>query len=417
MNILLTTRREKAERRNPIAILDLAAYLRRFGHTVDSYYLDQVKELGDSANPYDIVGLSVLQVVKEDVPLRDAIHLRTRFRSRVVVGGKWTQTITEEQGAVFKEHGIEVYDGPGERYFVDRDIDFESYPSWDKADFETLQDIRTDMMSTRGCPYHCHFCHNTEKKISFFSAKRTVDNIELLFGLGVSRISLCDDIFTLKPSHMEAVFKEIESRGIPIQNRIEFFTHINHISTESIRWIRKFQPFRVSVGVESGDDRMLKLMGKGFDSETAYTKLRMLNDQTNIPVGTLFLIGFPGETEESLQNTLRFVRRIRPFSGCWVSYYQPVRGTKGYEMALAHTRKVKSGRRNTSITYVDPGLSEKILFNYNYMMMDYADEHSLRRWIMYMLIRMLPTRILEKVRSLRQRKRLRAKMDPILNIA
>ena len=411
MNILLTTRREAAECRNPIAILDLAAYLRAFGHSVDCYYLDQIGKAGRHKKSYDIVGLSVLQVVREDAPLKDALYLKQTFQTRVVVGGKWIPTITTAQRERLEAHGVEVYAGPGERCFAGGEIDFERYPSWDKVDFDTLQDVRADIMSSRGCPYSCHFCHNTEKKLSFFSVHRTADNIELLFRLGINRISFCDDIFTLKPSHMEGLYNELKRRNISIENRSEFFTHINQIHEETLKWIRTYKPFQVNVGIESGDDRMLKLMGKGFDSKTALQKLELLHRETNVPIGTLFLIGFPGETEESLKNTLRFIQKIRPFSGSWVSYYRPVRGTEGYTMALSRRKKVRSGGRNMSITYVDPNLTKKILFKYHYAMMDFSRGDSLRRRLIHLAIDILPFWLLTVLRMTRQRRRLRRHME------
>ena len=95
MNILLTTRREAAEQRNPIALLDLAAYIRAFGHTVDCYYLDQFRNDSWNKKSYGLVGLSVLQVIKEEIPLRDALYLQKKLGTHVVVGGKWAKTITE----------------------------------------------------------------------------------------------------------------------------------------------------------------------------------------------------------------------------------------------------------------------------------------------------------------------------------
>jgi radical SAM superfamily enzyme YgiQ (UPF0313 family) len=413
MRILLTTRRETAERRNPIALLDLAAYARRFGHAVDCYYMDQVQHRHFNGNSYDVVGLSVLQTLNEKTPLRDAQYLKEKFKTETVVGGKWTQTLTDEQKDYLAHRGIKVWAGAGERFFADPEIDYDAYPSWSRVDFETVGEVRGDIMSTRGCPYHCHFCHNTEKRLSFFSAQRTADNIELLFQGGVKRISFCDDIFTLQSAHMDALYQELKRRNIPIENRSEFFTQINHIHEETLKWIRTYNPFQVNVGIESGDDRMLKLMGKGFDSETAWQKLTRLHQETHVPIGTLFLIGFPGETEESLRNTLRFIQRIRPFAGNWVSYYQPVRGTKGYEMALSRSAKVRAGRRNTYITYVDPNLTKKILFKYHYMMMDFSEADGFRRRFMYLLIDLLPYWLLARVRMIRQRRRLKDYMDSL----
>ena len=414
MRILLTTRRELDERRNPIALLDMAAYLRHFGHAVDCYYLDQLDSHHKSGPLYDVVGLSVLQTLNEHVPVSDALYLKKRYGTDVVVGGKWTQTTSESQRAMLAGHDIKVWTGPGERYFVDREIDFAAYPSWDRVDFETLNDVRADIMSARGCPYHCHFCHNTEKKLSFFSARRTADNIRLLFELGVQNIFFCDDIFTLRPSHMEALYHELKARAIDIEHRSEFFTHVKHINQGILRWIKIYNPYRISVGVESGDDAMLKLMGKGFDSETAFRNMKLLHDETGLTMGALFIIGFPGETEESLRRTLDFIKRIRPFAGSWVSYYQPVSGTKGYEMALERSGKITAGRRNTSMTYVDPNLSRRLLFKYHYMMMDFSEDNGLRKRLMYLLINMLPYGLLTLLRELRQKKRLRDLMSAYL---
>jgi radical SAM superfamily enzyme YgiQ (UPF0313 family) len=406
MKILLTTRREKAEQRNPIALLDLAVYLRGFGHHVDCYYLDQLANQNPKAKSYDLVGLSVLQVLRDDAPLKDSLYLKKKFGTHTVVGGKWVQTLTREEKDRFGNEAIEVYAGQGEKYFEDREIQFDSYPSWDRRDFVTLQGVRADIMSTRGCPYHCHFCHNTEKKLSFFSSRRTADNIKLLFDLHVERIFFCDDIFTLKPSHMAALYEEMKRRNIPFENHIEFFTHINHLQGEILEWIKRFKPYQVNVGVESGDDRMLQAMGKGFDSQMAYEKLKLLYDYTRVPVGTLFLIGFPGENEESLQNTLLFIKRIRPFAGAWVSYYQPVPATKGYEMARERSGKIKPGRRNMSISYVDPNLSRKTLYKYNYRMMDFSPGDSFRKRLIYRFIDLAPSFLLETWRTIRQRRRL-----------
>ena len=411
MRILLTTRGDVNEQRNPIALLDLAAYWRRSGHSVDCYDIRQLRAMSAPHKPYDLVALSVLQTLSEDAPLKDALFLKRKFHSKVVIGGKWTRTIPDQSKDFLSRQGIEVYDGPGEQYFVSQEIDFQSYPAWEQVDFKTLGDVRRDIMSTRGCPYHCAFCHNTEKKISFFSAKRTADNIQLLFNLGADFISFVDDIFTLKPSHMESLYHELKNRGIAIEGRCEFFTHVNYINEKTIPWMQRYKPLRISIGIESGDDRMLKLMGKGFDSATAYEKLKQLYEAVQLPLGNLYLIGFPGETEESLKNTLEFIRKTRSIAGCWISYYQPVRGTSGYKLALERNPKAKTGFRNTTISYVDPNLTKRLLFKYSYMMQDPSTGDTLRSKILYSAINLAPYWLLSTLRTFRQNRRLRAIMN------
>lgn len=388
MRILLTTRRVIEENRNPIALLDLAAFLRARGHSVNCYFLDQLSEnSGEPEERYDLVGLSVLQVIDETVPAADALYLKTRYGAKVVVGGKWTETIPDEQRAVLLGHGIDICVGPGEEYFHPGEIDFKNYPPWDEIDLKTLKVVRPEVMSARGCPYRCNFCHNTENRISFFSASRTASNIELLLRLGSDRIFIVDDIFTLRQSHMSDLYAELKAKGVNIERKVSFFSHVNHLTPGILEQIAVYKPAHVQLGIESGDDRMLKAMGKPFTSEEAFNKLRLL-DSRGICVYALFLVGFPEETEESLQRTLRFIEKIEPFiEGAWMSYYQPVRGTKGYLMAAERAKDLNQSKRNTDVTYVDPNLTAEMLIKYRTAMVKVFSRRSLKGFIRRGLIR------------------------------
>ncbi len=317
MRILLTTRRIVEEKRNPISLLDLAAFLRARGHAVDCYFMDQLP--GPGAEPpgktYDLTGLSVLQALDESFPLRDALHLKKTFNARTVVGGKWTETMPDAQRDAMRDGGIEVCVGQGERYFDPGWADFASYPSWDPADFRTLGEVNEEIMSTRGCPYRCNFCHNTEKKLSFFSASRTADNIELLLRLGSRSIFIVDDIFTLRAAHMSELLEELRRRGVDIRGKNRFFSHVNHLSPDILRQIAAYAPETIQLGIESGDDRMLKLMGKPFrgasvreDTASAWDR-----DQSPDPVPSRIPRGKRGEPEEHAEfyRTHRTVRRGR----------------------------------------------------------------------------------------------------------
>lgn len=369
MNILLTTRQDPAEARNPVAILDLAAFLRQQGHVVDCYFVDRVPD-----RPYDLVGLSVLRAI-DDQPIQDALALRQRFSGKVVVGGKWAETASPAERATLEAHDIELHAGPGEPYFRPGPFHLQDYPAWDKRDFETLGEVHYEIMSTRGCAYHCNFCHNTETKLSFFSPRRTADNIELLLSLGIQEIFFVDDIFTLKPDHMAGLLGELEHRGVSLANRCMFFTHVNYTNEKSLRWIDAFHPTSVQIGIESGDDGMLRALGKTFTAEKALAAIHQLS-QHGHRVIALFLIGYPGETEASLQATRDFIRRARPMLHyVWVSYYQPVPGTVGYELAVRRDPGFAGRRSNREITYLDPNLTVGTLIKYREQMMKATPSH------------------------------------------
>ncbi|MCP5068348.1 MAG: radical SAM protein [bacterium] len=377
--VLLTTRRFEGETRNPLAILDLAPYIRRYSDRhVESYYWEDLPD-----RTYDVVGLSILQHMATDDPVADLVFLKQKYReARIVVGGKWVDTQSEGECQAIRELGIDVCHGQGELYFVpDRPVvDFERYPGWDLRDLQTFMGwdsesqklvyrARPEVMSTRGCPFNCHFCHNTERKVKFFSVDRTVDTIELLLGQGCPEIWVQDDIFTLRPDRMIEIYRELEARGLSIKGRCKFFCHVNYINDTAIEAMKLFDPLEIQIGVESGDDEMIKALGKRFSAEKAYEKVGDLLD-AGLHVYPLFLLGYPGETVETMEKTLQFIERLRPrlHKGVWVSYYQPCKGTIGYDQAMERDSGFRVAR-NEDITYVDPNLTPALMREYRSRMM------------------------------------------------
>ena len=218
-------------------------------------------------------------------------------------------------------------------------------------------------MSARGCPYSCNFCQNSDKKVDYFTASRTVDNVERLFEIGIKDVFFVDDIFTLNLQHMSDIYNECKRRGVKIENHNHFFTHISSINKESIGMMHKFSPTRVEVGIESGDDEMLRLMGKNTTAALIYKNIRLLAKY--VPVHGLFLIGYPGETSRSLLNTINFVKKIRGYlTGIWVSYYSPIPGTMGFHTALKNGRITSEEINNAEIAYIDNNLTVAMLQRY-----------------------------------------------------
>lgn len=350
---------------NAIGILDLAAYCRQAGYTVDCYPIDCIP-----IRDYDLVGLSVFSSFKDEA-IGDALYLKQRFvDAEIVVGGRWTKYIDASEVALLGSNCINIWSERGEEYFSpETDIDFSRYPSWSDRDLMTLQAHGTNIMSSRGCPYHCNFCHNTEKTISFFSPQRTVNNIEMLFNAGQAEVFFVDDIFTMNNNHMLGIYQECSRRNIDIRGKNRFFSHVNYINRESAEIMGMFNPIEVQIGIESGDDRMLKIMGKSFTADKAFDKIYQLS--RHVPVNCLFLVGFPGENEESLSNTLRFVESVKPFiTFKWVSYYQPVPKTPGYALANQHGTILDSRHDNADIAYLDCSLPKKLLTTYHDLIMN-----------------------------------------------
>ncbi len=357
MRILLTQKFEERDSQTPIAILDLAAYGRKFGRDIDVGYHEDMAGL----DKYDWIWFSALTF--DDRTLQ-SIGLCTRYHRMVQVGGKAADAVSDDLQKQFDFLSIEIRRGPGESIFAPLPIDYDNYPAWDSKDFRILDKTggMTMMMTSRGCPYHCHFCHNTETKVSYFSPERTVANARLLLeGLKKPRVFFVDDIFALRPDKMMAILAEADRTGLELRKRTNFFVHISHIDDRRLEAIDAFQPEEMQVGIESGDDGMLAAMGKTFTSAEAEDKLRLLHSHGH-KVACLFLMGFPGETKQSLQATVDFVTRNRRFmSGWWVSYYQPIPGTRGWDLAKERLGADPGSGWNTDISFVDPNITKEDL--------------------------------------------------------
>ena len=360
--LLLTTRKWVTESldSNPIGVYDLASYVRNFGYTVDVYYIDELPYY----NNYDLVGLSVFEgensTVFKDVALLKELYPKTK----ILLGGRWTKIMDEEASLWFQENDVEVWKHEGEKYFNNNEeINFDEYPGWYKKDLLTTHSSGRNLMSSRGCPFHCYFCHNPEKTIYYFNPRYTVDNIQLMLEQNAPQIFFADDIFTLKEKHMLDIYNEMKKRYINIDGKNLFFTHINLINENNAQIMKMFNPIEVQIGLESGDDSMLKMMGKGFTTEKAFERVKLLAGY--VPVNGLFLIGYPGETIESLKNTLEFVKRLKPYlTKKWVSLYQPIKSTAGYFRALEEGTFHGELKNNATISYIPEGLQAEDLLKY-----------------------------------------------------
>ena len=187
----------------------------------------------------------------------------------------------------------------------------------------------TTVMSTRGCPYHCEFCSNVVFGGSYRerSPKNVVDEIELALGLGYDRISFADDVFTMKPSRVIEICKEIQSRGLHFQweclGRVDALDYPTAVAMKDAGCVRIF------FGIESGDDRILKLMRKQITSDQARQAVEAAQ-LAGLQVGAFFILFYPGDTDETVLNTLRFATSL-PLDYLGLSMPYPLPGTALYE--------------------------------------------------------------------------------------
>ncbi len=195
----------------------------------------------------------------------------------------------------------------------------------------------TTVMSTRGCPYACEFCSNVVHGRSYreHSPGRVVDEMEQALELGYDRIAFADDVFTLRREHALGVCAEIERRGLLVS--WECLGRVDSLDAGTAAALRRAGCRTVFFGLESGSDEVLRLMRKGTTAAQAREAVWAAHD-AGLEVGGFFILCYPGETDETVLQTLRFADSL-PLDYVGLSMPYPLPGTALRERVGASVRR------------------------------------------------------------------------------
>jgi len=179
-----------------------------------------------------------------------------------------------------------------------------SYPQWPRV--RTISREVAFVRSSNGCPYKCKFCTFPKASLTFRqrSVESICDELKLIKASGINNVAFTDDHFAISPKRVMDVCKMMQ------QERLHFnwFAGIraSAITEETASILHDTGCKVLCVGLESGDDRILELIDK---KTTASSNMRCLEilDKFNIVAYGSFLLGFPGETEETVNNTIRWI--------------------------------------------------------------------------------------------------------------
>lgn len=274
-----------------------------------------------------------LKVAGGPLPTCDPIPFLEAFD--VVVRGEGEQTMLDlmrayEDGADFgavpgivyrndsynREQGVDRYTFTEERPF-NKALDNMPFPARDL--FPNQQYIQygkrkygssiTTLMSTRGCPYQCEFCSNVVFGGSYRerSPDNVVDEIESILDMGYDRVAFADDVFTLNKRRVVSVCEEIGRRGLRFS--WECLGRVDAIDYKTALEMKNAGCYRIYFGIESGDDRVLKLMKKKTTVEQAREAVETA-DKAGLKVGAFFILFYPGETDETVLNSIRFATSL-----------------------------------------------------------------------------------------------------------
>lgn len=168
----------------------------------------------------------------------------------------------------------------------------------------------TTIITSRGCPFQCIFCHKPifGYRLRAHSPKRVVDEIEYLMRqYEIKDIQIFDDTFTLNKKRTEEICAEILKRKLDIVWNC--MTRMDAIDERLLRLMHKAGCYEVGYGIESGTERILKLINKNVTKETIRNACKSAK-KAGIDVRGFFMIGFPTETREEILETIKFAKKL-----------------------------------------------------------------------------------------------------------
>ena len=191
------------------------------------------------------------------------------------------------------------------------------------------KDATTPLMATRGCPFRCDFCHKSVFG-DLFSA-RPVDSVVAemreIAELGYDHIWMSDDLFTLNYHRTMELCRDIEAANIPLS--WECLSRVTHVDYELFAQMKRAGCKRIFFGIESGDEGVLKQMKKGITPDQARKAVEACV-AAGIKAAGFFMVGYLGETQESLARTIRFSSHL-PLDYVSYTIAYPLPGTGFYE--------------------------------------------------------------------------------------
>jgi len=284
------------------------------------------------------------------------------------------KNLSDIEGLIWKNvEGQIVVNPPA---FV-QDLDELGFPAWDLMPPETYPECQhgafyekypiAPILITRGCPYNCAFCSApilSGRKIRCHSVEYVKKHISMLYARGIREIHIVDDNFTFDLEYCKQILKGIISLNLDISIATPNGIRMERIDDEVLDLMKEAGVYLISVAVESGTDRILKKMKKA----TTVAKMResvARIKRHGFPVAGFFIIGYPGETREDIEATIRLSQELGLVRANFFTFL-PLPGTVAYKELLEYRKTDEVDWKNfffMTAPYVPEGMTREELLD------------------------------------------------------
>lgn len=177
------------------------------------------------------------------------------------------------------------------------DIDINKYNYYIDDKFSTIA------LTMRGCYFACHFCQKMTKGVRFHGTKYVLKELQHLIDCGYDGVDLQDNVFTMRNDLLE-IGNFLKTKKMTWRCQIRPDEKIKNIES-----LEKMGCKHVLSGIESGSQKILDIVNKKIDIKKVPNLVKDCKSR-GIEFRALMIIGLPGETHETVNDTIDFLREI-----------------------------------------------------------------------------------------------------------
>lgn len=272
-------------------------------HIANAYKLSQFFK--SICNSYNVIG---------GVHATAAPAEAKRFCNAVIIGeGEKTllELIKSRKEGIFKGDPIRNLDDiPRLNYKL---IEFEHYANIRKCQHSSIWsfvlpwDRVMGIISARGCPFRCTYCHNSFTKIPvrFRSIDNVIDEIKYLKRKKINAVHFVDDTFLLSKKRMFNFCERLNEEKLGIYFSVS--ARSSDITDEVLEALTSAGCAQIAFGFESASQRILDILNKGTTVEDNKNAIELCNKHGIVIQGS-FMFGSPTETLEEMNATYQFIK-------------------------------------------------------------------------------------------------------------
>ena len=373
----------------PLGLMYLASYFKQFGkHEVEIYdgrnlgsKPHEIEQKIESYKP-DAVGITAFSMEKDEAHQVAAIAKRINPQMPVVIGGPYPSSQVEDaisdsnidvavlcegersglqvfnafanggsfdniNGIAYKHNETIIHTDPAD---FENDLNQIPFPAWDAIDLESYFTLNkskrrtmnqhqakkrvVQIITTRGCPFRCAYCHNIfGKRLRYRSVENVVAELKMLKEkYRVQEVEIHDDIFNLDLNRAKEIFRRIIKEKLKLKFSFPNGLRSDRMDEEFLDLLKEGGAYRLVFAIETGSPRIQKLINKNVKLDVAQRNIELAYKR-GFSLGGFFMLGFPTEVEEDAWQTINFALDSKLQTATFF-ILTPFPGTDIYDMAV-----------------------------------------------------------------------------------